>query len=62
MKKEIQHKQEHLKLFYKKIIVTYLDGSKKEFTPDEWALFEKRINRMETTCIEKILKPKNKKP
>ena len=61
MKKSIQDKQKHFKAIYQKIIVTYLDGSKKEFTPDEWALFQKRIESMKTKSIEKVLKPKTVK-
>jgi hypothetical protein len=54
-------KQNHFKAIYKKIIVTYLDGSKKEFNPAEWALFQKRIESMKTKSIEKVLKPKTVK-
>lgn len=31
---------------YLKIVVTYGDGSKKDFTPDEWALFEEGISNI----------------
>lgn len=31
---------------YKKIIVTYHDGSTRDFTPDEWFYFEKNVRKM----------------
>lgn len=55
----IASKQDDYSLKYEKIVVTYLDGSRKTFSPLEWAIFESRIKAMKTKKIEKHLKNKN---
>lgn len=44
--KQLVEKQNYYSANYSKIIVTYRNNSKKEFTPDEWALFEDGVNKV----------------
>lgn len=44
--KEIHENQLEYEKLYSKIIVTYHDNVKKEFTPINWATFEKGIRKV----------------
>lgn len=45
---------------YSKIIVTYYDGHKKEFTPESWAIFERGVMKIAKRIKYIELNPKKK--
>lgn len=58
--KEIISNQSRYSNKYEKIIVTYYDGETKEFTPIDWATFEKGVSKIAKNIEFVELKPKRK--